>query len=96
MRAGCSTDQYSGKTRRYHSGRGLPGVTAAAQTPAAPGAYVLVIDLAAPLTLTNARADGHVLPPGTYAYCGSAGGPGGLRARIGPSFAAGEAAALAR
>ncbi len=60
----------------------LPGVTAAAQTPAAPGAYVLVIDLAAPLTLTNARADGHVLPPGTYAYCGSAGGPGGLRARI--------------
>lgn len=42
--------------------------------PALPGAYVLVIRLDAPLP---------PLVPGRYLYCGSAKGPGGLRARLG-------------
>ena len=43
-----------------------------------PGAYLLVIDLEAPLAL----AKGVTLPPGRYGYCGSAYGPGGIRARV--------------
>ncbi len=43
-----------------------------------PGAYVLLIELGAPLALEVAS-----LPAGRYAYCGSAYGPGGLKARIG-------------
>ncbi len=50
---------------------------------AAPGAYVLLVDLARPLVLDVATLSGAVLPAGHYAYCGSAHGPGGLRARIG-------------
>ena len=51
--------------------------------PREPGAYVLVIDLTRELALDlKARGD-VVLAPGRYAYCGSAYGPGGLRARIG-------------
>ncbi len=50
---------------------------------AAPGAYVLLVDLARPLVLDIATLSGAVLPAGHYAYCGSAHGPGGLRARIG-------------
>jgi Uri superfamily endonuclease len=51
--------------------------------PALPGAYVLVIDLARPLAFASAATGPVVLAPGRYAYCGSARGPGGLRARIG-------------
>lgn len=50
---------------------------------AAPGAYVLIVDLARPLALDIATLPGAVLPAGRYAYCGSAHGPGGLRARVG-------------
>jgi Uri superfamily endonuclease len=50
--------------------------------PDAPGAYVLVIDLDRPLRLDIARLPPAVLPAGRYAYCGSAYGPGGLRARV--------------
>ncbi len=46
--------------------------------PSETGAYVLLIELGAPLALEVAS-----LPAGRYAYCGSAYGPGGLRARIG-------------
>ncbi len=49
----------------------------------APGAYVLIVDLARPLALDIATLPGAVLAAGRYAYCGSAHGPGGLRARIG-------------
>ncbi len=42
--------------------------------PPLPGAYVLVIRLDTPLP---------PLAPGRYLYCGSAKGPGGLRARLG-------------
>ncbi len=51
--------------------------------PAEPGAYVLLIELGAPLALETASLARAVLPAGRYAYCGSAYGPGGLKARIG-------------
>ncbi len=51
--------------------------------PSGPGAYVLLIDLDAPLALEVARLPRAALPAGRYAYCGSAYGPGGLKARVG-------------
>jgi len=51
--------------------------------PAEPGAYLLLIELAAPLALDIPRLGAAPLAPGRYAYGGSAYGPGGLRARIG-------------
>ncbi len=51
--------------------------------PGEPGAYVLSIRLRAALELDIPAFSGATLPPGTYAYCGSAYGPGGLAARIG-------------
>ena len=48
--------------------------------PAAAGAYALLIELPRPTTLT--RFPDVTLPTGNYVYCGSAYGPGGLRARI--------------
>ncbi|MGE5612498.1 MAG: DUF123 domain-containing protein, partial [Bacillota bacterium] len=51
-----------------------PFHTHPATIPATPGAYVLVIRL-------DRAAAG--LPAGRYLYCGSARGPGGLRARVG-------------
>ena len=50
--------------------------------PAAPGAYILWIDLPQPLTVAVARRAAATLAPGRYAYCGSARGPGGIRARV--------------
>ncbi len=50
--------------------------------PAEPGAYLLLIELAAPLALGIPRLGAATLAPGRYAYGGSAYGPGGLRARI--------------
>ncbi len=46
------------------------------------GAYLLLIELAAPLSLELAGRPAAVLSPGRYTYAGSAYGPGGLRARI--------------
>ncbi len=51
--------------------------------PSGAGAYVLLIELGAPLALEVAGLARAVLPAGRYAYCGSAYGPGGLKARIG-------------
>ncbi len=51
--------------------------------PVAPGAYLLLIELAAPLALDIPSLGPATLPAGRYAYGGSAYGPGGLRARIG-------------
>ena len=51
--------------------------------PPVPGAYLLSIELAVPLALDIPRLGAATLAPGRYAYCGSAHGPGGLRARIG-------------
>jgi Uri superfamily endonuclease len=43
---------------------------------------VLVIDLDRPLAIALPGHDPACLPPGRYLYCGSARGPGGLRARL--------------
>jgi histidyl-tRNA synthetase len=55
-------------------------VPLAADAPACPGAYVLLVVLPAPLDLAVPRPA--TLTPGRYLYCGSAKGPGGLRARL--------------
>ena len=47
-----------------------------------PGAYLLIIDLDAMLSLDVPKGAGAALPPGRYGYCGSAYGPGGIRARV--------------
>lgn len=56
-------------------------LAAAEQAPEGPGAYALWLRLAAPLAV---RAGGRAgtLDAGDYLYCGSAKGPGGLRARL--------------
>lgn len=54
----------------------------AAVIPAAPGAYVLLVRLRLPLQPDVRIFGGRMLGPGAYAYCGSAYGPGGLRARV--------------
>jgi len=46
------------------------------------GAYLLAIDLAHELVLDIAALSPLPLPPGRYIYCGSAYGPGGIRARV--------------
>ena len=51
--------------------------------PSGTGAYVLVIELTAPFGFEVAGLPRARLAPGRYAYCGSAYGPGGLKARIG-------------
>jgi Uri superfamily endonuclease len=52
------------------------------QLPKVAGAYVLVIELEVALTLQNKRFNGITLTKGTYLYCGSANGPGGIAARV--------------
>lgn len=53
----------------------------ALDAPVSPGAYVLWLRLDAPLTATAGKIVAR-LEPGDYLYCGSARGPGGLRARL--------------
>ncbi len=50
--------------------------------PPVPGTYVVWVRLDQPLTLAVGRLGTITLPGGTYAYVGSAHGPGGLRARL--------------
>ncbi len=54
----------------------------AADIPACAGAYVLVIDLAKSIKVAVGGRAPCALPAGRYLYCGSARGPGGLKARI--------------
>ncbi|MDR3439432.1 DUF123 domain-containing protein [Telmatospirillum sp.] len=54
----------------------------ATEIPAVPGAYVLLITLAGDTEIHLARQPAKTLAAGRYLYCGSARGPGGLRARI--------------
>ena len=49
--------------------------------PVAPGAYVLMLTVKAPVVLNMPRFGKLTLAVGQYAYVGSAHGPGGLRAR---------------
>ena len=53
----------------------------AAGTEEAKGSYALLICLSSPCGVVL-RGESHMLEPGLYAYCGSAMGPGGLKARI--------------
>jgi Uri superfamily endonuclease len=50
--------------------------------PSAPGAYILQIDIAESVLVTIAGQSPMELTAGRYLYCGSAKGPGGLRARL--------------
>jgi Uri superfamily endonuclease len=50
--------------------------------PAAPGSYLLVLRLARELRVRVGALGVRELPAGVYVYCGSALGPGGLRARV--------------
>lgn len=47
-----------------------------------PGAYVLIIESRRPIPVAIGSLIDTVLPPGRYAYAGSARGPGGIRARV--------------
>ena len=57
-------------------------VRAAAEAPAVPGAYLLLVALPVPLSVTLPHRPETTLSPGRYLYAGSARGPGGLRARL--------------
>ncbi len=50
--------------------------------PAGPGAYVLMLDLERSVPIRIATLPRIHLPPGRYAYVGSAKGKGGIRARV--------------
>ncbi len=56
-------------------------VQAATAIPALPGAYVLVVELAQAIIVAVGRRR-WTLCAGRYLYCGSARGPGGLKARV--------------
>jgi Uri superfamily endonuclease len=56
--------------------------TNGSEIPSVPGAYVLAIDIGKSVTVTIPGRPRKRLPPGRYLYCGSAWGPGGLRARL--------------
>ena len=61
----------------------MPGFTAdPACLPDSPGAYLILLDLIAPMGLPPRFGDER-LAPGLYVYAGSARGPGGIRARAG-------------
>jgi Uri superfamily endonuclease len=50
--------------------------------PPLPGAFVLLVEMAERLTVRLPGRPAASLAPGRYLYCGSAYGPGGLRARL--------------
>jgi Uri superfamily endonuclease len=54
----------------------------AAEAPALPGAYLLLLALPGPLRVALPRRPEATLQPGRLLYAGSARGPGGLRARL--------------
>jgi Uri superfamily endonuclease len=64
----------------------------AAAAPKASGSYILQIDLRETATVRIAREPPQVLPPGRYLYCGSANGPGGLKARLARHMRKGKSA----
>ncbi len=68
--------------RQLLCGSGVQFRTGARNTPDVPGAYVLVVELTRPVEVRLRSRPRELLPAGRYLYCGSAKGPGGLRARI--------------
>lgn len=65
--------------------------TPAQEVPTARGAYVILITLAERLKVRLGDRAPMLLPAGRYLYCGSARGPGGLRARLGRHMRRGKA-----
>jgi Uri superfamily endonuclease len=59
-----------------------PGTDGTDPLPAEAGAYVLMLDLAKAVPIRVATLPRIHLPPGRYAYVGSAKGSGGIRARV--------------
>ncbi len=59
------------------------------EAPSLPGAYVIAIELAETVMVKIGRA-AISLPGGRYLYCGSANGPGGLKARLSRHFSRGK------
>jgi Uri superfamily endonuclease len=59
--------------------------------PSVPGAYILLVEIAGPVKLAMGRKPPISLRPGRYLYCGSARGPGGLRARVSRHMRRGKA-----
>ena len=59
--------------------------------PSLPGAYVLAVEIAEPLTVELPGKPTARLGPGRYLYCGSARGPGGIRARLARHMRRGKA-----
>ena len=55
-----------------------------------PGAYVIAIELAETVMVTLGGRSAIDLPTGRYLYCGSAKGPGGLKARLSRHFRRGK------
>ncbi|AXS42669.1 GIY-YIG nuclease family protein [Breoghania sp. L-A4] len=50
--------------------------------PEGPGAYVLLIHIAEPARIDLSQFSASTFAAGWYLYCGSAKGPGGMRARV--------------
>jgi Uri superfamily endonuclease len=60
------------------------------EAPSLPGAYMIAIELAEPVVVTLCGRAAINLPAGCYLYCGSAKGPGGLKARLSRHFRRGK------
>lgn len=58
--------------------------------PAEPGSYILVLEMRRGGTLRSGPFLPLVFPSGLYLYCGSARGPGGIRARVGRHLSGGR------
>lgn len=77
----------------YHvSIKGHDAVIDADAVPVAAGAYALMVRLSRPWSPGITRLSDRMLDAGYYIYCGSAYGPGGLRARIARHLRSGKRA----
>ena len=65
------------------------------EAPSLPGAYAMAIELTDEVAVTLSGRSPIVLPAGRYLYCGSANGPGGLKARLSRHMRRGKSVALA-
>ena len=60
----------------------IPFCLNADEAPSLPGAYAMAIELTDKVAVTLRGRSPIALPAGRYLYCGSAKGPGGLKARL--------------
>ena len=60
----------------------IPFCLNADEAPSLPGAYAMAIELTNKVAVTLSGRSPIALPAGRYLYCGSAKGPGGLKARL--------------